>query len=297
MKAAFIGTVASSLIGLKALLKSGVEVTAVLTRRRSPGNADYVDLKPFCDQNGLPCFYAEPIIKEEALYFLRQSQPEIIFCLGWSNLLSAEVLASAPMGCVGFHPAPLPRGRGRHPIIWALILGLKETASTFFLMDGGVDSGDIIHQQTVQIGLEDDATSLYDRIMEVASAQIMQLVPQLVNHSYERRPQDHAYASYWRKRSRADGHIDFRMTSESIYNLVRALRPPYLGATVKLGDREHKVWQVGRVLAAHPGDSTQEPGKVLHVQGRRVMVQCGDGAVELLEHELESLPQPGDYLI
>jgi methionyl-tRNA formyltransferase len=63
------------------------------------------------------------------------------FCLGWSNLLKAEILKAAPLGVIGFHPAALPANRGRHPLIWALGLGLDETATTFFFMDKGADRG------------------------------------------------------------------------------------------------------------------------------------------------------------
>ena len=71
--------------------------------------------------------------------------------MGWSRIIGKELLAVPPKGIVGYHPAALPANRGRHPIIWALALGLKETASTFFFMDNGADSGPIISQKSLII--------------------------------------------------------------------------------------------------------------------------------------------------
>ena len=97
--------------------------------------------------------------------------PDAIYCFGWSHLLSQEVLRAAPLGCVGYHPALLPWNRGRHPIIWALALGLSQTGSTFFLMDEGADTGDILSQRTVPIEDEDDAGTLYEKLKAVACNQ------------------------------------------------------------------------------------------------------------------------------
>ena len=76
------------------------------------------------------------------------------------------------MGVLGYHPAELPKNRGRHPIIWALVLGLKRTASTFFFMDEGADTGDILSQYKINISKNDNAETLYNRIIEVAMKQV-----------------------------------------------------------------------------------------------------------------------------
>ena len=88
-----------------------------------------------------------------------------------SRLLKEEILSIAPFGVVGFHATALPANRGRHPIIWALVLGLSETASTFFFMDEGADSGDILSQYKLSISENDNAESLYKKVIKVASVQ------------------------------------------------------------------------------------------------------------------------------
>ena len=88
----------------------------------------------------------------------------MIFCFGWSSLLKERVLNIPPMGVIGYHPAKLPENRGRHPLIWAIALGLENSASTFFFMDKGADSGDILSQVDFNISYQDDAQSVYQKV-------------------------------------------------------------------------------------------------------------------------------------
>ena len=121
-------------------------------------------------------------INEEKVYkFIENIQPEIAFCFGWSQLIKDNIIKKIPQGIIGFHPAALPKNRGRHPIIWALVLGLQETASTFFMMDASADTGDIVSQKIVKISYEDDAATLYQKIMTIACEQVVELWEQLQN--------------------------------------------------------------------------------------------------------------------
>ena len=135
-----------------------------------------------------------------------------------------------PLGVVGFHPAALPANRGRHPIIWSLVLGLDKTASTFFFMDAGADSGDILSQREILISDQDDARTLYNKVTEMALSQIEEFLPALASGSAQRVTQSPLEASSWRKRRKTDGVIDWRMSAQSIHNLVRGLSKPYVGA-------------------------------------------------------------------
>ena len=128
-----------------------------------------------------------------------------------------------PLGVVGYHPAALPANRGRHPLIWALVLGLEKTASTFFFMDEGVDSGDILSQRSITITWDDDARTLYCRVTATALDQIGEFVSALISGNYLRTSQDKSKVSYWRKRESNDGKIDWRMSAKSIHNLVCGL--------------------------------------------------------------------------
>jgi len=165
---------------------------------------------------------------------LKSLDLDYIFCFEWSKLLKKEILEILKHGVIGYHPAALLKNRGRHPLIWALVLGLEETASTFFFMDEWVDSGDILSQKRIEITYEDDAMSLYNKIIEIAKKRLEELLPDLYRFSYKRIPQDHSKANYWRKRTEDDGKIDFRMSSRAIYNLVRGLTSTICWGTFNL---------------------------------------------------------------
>ncbi|WP_337996593.1 methionyl-tRNA formyltransferase [Oleispirillum naphthae] len=294
LRAVFIGCVHSSLAMLEELLTvPGLEICGVVTRQASTVNADFTDLSPLARANGIPVFHAEGSGQDEMAAWIRDRGADICFCLGWSYLLNPAVLAAAPRGVVGYHPALLPRNRGRHPLIWALVLGLTETGSTFFLMDAGADSGPILSQERIPIADDDDAGILYGKMIATARAQVRQLALGLCAGTAAAVPQDASRASNWRKRGRADGQIDWRMPASGIHNLVRALAPPYPGAHALFRGAEVKVWKT-RLGPGGPADV--EPGCVLGVAGNDIRVQCGEGTLILERHEFGPGLRPGDYL-
>jgi methionyl-tRNA formyltransferase len=293
MRIVFIGTVEFSKLALEHLVTLGAEIAGICTLKESKFNADHVDLTSVGVEHGIPCFYADDINSTEALMWIKSKAPDVIFCFGWSKLLKQEWLTLAPIGVVGFHPAALPANRGRHPIIWALVLGLDKTASTFFFMDAGADSGDILSQREILISDQDDARTLYNKVTEAALAQIEEFLPQLANGSVQRIKQGQLHVNTWRKRGRADGIIDWRMSAQSIHNLVRGLTGPYVGAHFLAEGKEIKVW---KTLVYRPVENNIEPGKVLAHSANGPVVKCGEGAICLIEIEPTFVPNVGDYL-
>jgi len=296
MKIAFIGCVKFSAALLEVLLDHpDAELVGLVTCRESSINADFYDLRPLVQQVDCPVFEFKFTDDNQTAMttWLRKCQPEVIYCFGWSRLLPPEILAIPPLGVVGYHPAALPQNRGRHPIIWALALGLKHTASTFFFMDEAADSGDILDQIPVTIEPNDNAGNLYHKLINVAQPQLKTLTTGLATGNIQRTPQDHSNANYWRKRSVADGCIDWRMSAQSIHNLIRALAPPYPGAHHEQGEQEIKIWRARPVATSN---TNWEPGKVLSVNHHHITIKCGEGAIELLEHDFQTLPREGRYL-
>ena len=191
------------------------------------------------------------------------------------------------------YPSALPANRGRHPLIWALVLGLRETASSFFLMEATADSGALVDQRPIKIDEDDDAPKLYDKVLAVIPQQVIAIIDRANVGQLDGLPQDHMKANIWRKRVPADGCIDWRMPAQGVHRLVNALTRPYPGADFKYEGRHIKVWKSAVVLGSLPN---QEPGKVLSVVGRQVTVKCGVDALCLVEHELLTLPKEGGYL-
>jgi methionyl-tRNA formyltransferase len=294
MKVIFIGTVKFSKRALQKLLELEVDVVGVVTKAKSDFNADFANLGEVCLERNIPCKQVRNINHPNNVAWIKTLSPDIIFCFGWSSLLKPEILSIAPMGVVGYHPALLPQNKGRHPIIWALVLGQQKTGSTFFFMDEGADTGDILSQKELQIVYEDDAGSLYRKLTGLALEQIEAFIPQLQEKRY-RRIQQAGRGNSWRKRGRKDGEIDWRMNSESIRNLVRALTRPYVGAHFIYKDSEYKVWKCEVPDMAF--DSNIEPGKVIGLEKGQLLVKTGDAAIMLTEFDLIENIAVGEYLI
>ncbi len=294
MNIILIGTVKFTESVLQVLVAlEDVVVKGVISMKSSSFNADYVDLEPLCRANDIDLLHTPDVNSDEAISWITERSPEVIFCFGWSRMIKKKVLQICPLGVIGFHPAALPYNRGRHPIIWPLVLGLRETASTFFFMDEGADTGDILSQCKIHIYFEDRALDLYNRITQMALDQIKSFLPKLISGNFDRIPQGKSSGNFWRKRNKDDGCIDFRMSSQGIYNLVRALSKPYVGAHISIGDNNFKVWD------SEPATTEMyniEPGKVLDIAGKKILVKTGDSAIWLTDHEIARKVKIGDYL-
>lgn len=293
MRIVFIGTVEFSKHALYRLLAMNADIVGVCTLQESKFNADHFDLSSVSETYGIPWRYTEDINSEASTNWIKDKAPDVIFCFGWSRLLKQDLISLAPLGVVGFHPAALPANRGRHPLIWALVLGLDKTASTFFFMDAGADSGDILSQRQIIIDDEDDARTLYEKVTQIALEQIQEFVPLLATRTFQRHKQDHRLANTWRKRGRADGEIDWRMSAHSIHNLVRGLTKPYVGAHFICNEKEIKVWKTS-VVSDTPHNL--EPGKIMMQTGANYIIKCGQDAICLLITEPPLELTLGNYI-
>ena len=293
-KILFIGTVEFSYKALSTLIENKFEIVGILSKKESNFNSDYYDLTPLAEDNNIPILYRTKDNKDEIISFIKSLNPDIIYCFGWSHILTKNILSIPRYGVIGFHPAELPNNRGRHPIIWALFLGLKQTASTFFIMDEGADTGDIISQEKIKI-IDDNAYTLYNKIISVALKQIVTFTIELETKDVflNKIKQDKTQGNSWRKRTKMDGKIDFRMTSNAILNLVNALSSPYVGAHVEFQNQDVKIW---KVRDEKSNISNFEPGKVLEIIGNDIIVKTYDGSIRILDHEFKITPTKGEYL-
>lgn len=299
MKLVFIGCVQFSFTTLSRLLpfnNSKLEIVGVITKESSAFNADFASLVPLAIENNIPYYIAKRNDQQGMLNWLKKLSPDIIYCFGWAYLLNESILRLPKIGVVGYHPAALPQNRGRHPIIWALALGLQKTASTFFFMDQGADSGDILSQRFLPILSSDDASTLYHKLTETACNQITEFTPKLISGNFKRMVQDHSKANYWRKRNKVDGEIDWRMSAICIHNLVRALTHPYAGAHFVYDRKDVKVWKTLLVENSNREYENIEGGKIVEIDGPEILVKCGWGLLKLIEYDCNLSFKVGWYL-
>ena len=256
-------------------------------------NADFFDIGKISLKNNIPTIYSSDINTKKIYYWIKNKKPDVIFCLGWSRLIKKSLLKSSSMGIIGFHPTALPMNRGRHPIIWTLALGLKKTATTFFFMNENADGGDIISQRAINVSKNENAQSLYKKIITNASIQIKEIIEKLNKNTLVRVKQNRKEATFWRKRYPEDGKIDWRMSSKNISDLVKALSKPYLGAHFFFDGRKIILSKFSLVKVKN---KNIEPGKIIFYLKSKPVVKCGDNAICMLKTYPKIRLKVGDYL-
>lgn len=284
MRVALVGSVSSSACSLRGLARGGVEICGVLgiPPEHAAGISDYCDLAPVAAEVSAPYQPFARIGEPAVLAFLRRQRPDLLLAIGLSQLLPEEIVALAPAGAVGFHPTPLPRGRGRAPVAWTILLEQPAAANLFFLTSEA-DAGDIIAQRPVEVRTRDYAQDLIDRTNGVLEEMIVELSPAIRAGRLPRSAQDHAGASWYGKRTPEDGRIDWRRPAGEIDRLIRAVSRPYPGAFTHLRGERLLVWR----CEPHARDDHHGTvGQILRTDGRRgALVQCGSGLLWLVEVE------------
>ena len=293
MRILFIGAVKFSAITLTKLLKKRVNIVGICTLENSIFNSDHKDLTIIAEEYKIPVKYTPDINKDENLKWIKEMNPDIIFCFGWSKLIKKQLLSIPHLGIIGYHPSKIPHNRGRHPLIWALVLGLNKTASTFFKIDEGPDTGDILLQQDILISKNDNAQTLYNKVTKVALCQIDEILEQLNKKQLKLKKQNLIVGNVWRKRTKSDGIIDWRMSASMIYNLVRGLTKPYPGAHFQYENKEIKVWGCKVIKSSK---INVEPGKILKVNSDGILVKVGNNAILLTDIEPKIIIKQNQYL-
>ena len=286
---ALIGCVVSSEIAFKELLSFHSEnycFSTLVTLKKSNFNSDFVDLTPLADKANIKVLFAEDNNDEELLKKLKERGVNLVLVIGWSKLIKEPMLSSFEYGMIGYHPAKLPLNRGRHPIIWSLALGLKETASTFFKLGEGADEGPICNQSIISINDTDRSIDLYNKLMQEVPVQINQILKGFIDETIIFTEQNEELATYWRKRNDNDGRIDWRMSSRNIFNLVRALYTPYPGAYFEYKDARISVFDCE---FTNYNDESAEPGKIIDVGSDFFIVKTGDTALKINNSSLRGI--------
>tara|TARA_B100001059_G_scaffold235873_1_gene283431 strand:+ start:3239 stop:4129 length:891 start_codon:yes stop_codon:yes gene_type:complete len=295
LRSFLIGCVQSSQVALDTLIAlPEVDLVGVYTAKKQGVNSDFLDVATHPRLGETPIYYAEDIDHVGLCKILQIHEVDILWVIGWSKLIPEKVLSVPRIAALGYHPAALPKNRGRHPIIWALALGLEKTASTLFILEPGADSGPIVDQRGCEIGVDDYAQDVYAKLVSMLPLQITDVVQNICSGKFAPRKQNENEATYWRKREPRDGVIDWRMSAASIQNLVRALAHPYVGAEFLVGSVPIKVWRSDIVTDVIAEDI--EPGKVLSVSQSGVLVKAGDGAIMLREFHGDHDFVAGEYL-
>ncbi|HLF67870.1 MAG TPA: methionyl-tRNA formyltransferase [Gaiellaceae bacterium] len=269
---------------LDAAAEAGAEVVGVVTLPGpiDPKRSGQCSFDEVASRLGAELVETRDVNSEETVAAVAALDPELIFVVGWSQLVREPFIALACEGVFGMHPTLLPRHRGRAPIPWAILSGLARTGVTLFeIVDATADSGAIVGQVVVEIGPDETATTLFDKLAVAHVELVREVVPRLLTRSAQRIPQDSLRASAWPKRRPADGIIDWETRAPYLYDWVRAQTRPYPGAFTWAGEEKVVVWRARPVELPEPAPA----GTIVDAGGEGAVVACGEGALLLEEIE------------
>jgi methionyl-tRNA formyltransferase len=274
---------------LVAAAESGCEIVGVVTLPGpiDPNRSGQCSFDEVAARLGAELVETTDVNSDETLDTISRLDPELVFVVGWSQLVRDPFIALARGGVFGMHPTLLPRHRGRAPIPWTILSGLARTGVTLFeIVDATADSGAIVGQVVVDVEPDDTATTLFDRLAEAHVELIRECVPPILAGTAPRVPQDPARASAWPKRTPVDGIIDWETRARYLYDWVRAQTRPYPGAFTYLGDEKVVVWRARPVKL----EESAPAGTIVAEGPEGPVVACGEGALVLEEVETGAGP-------
>ncbi len=283
VKTVLIGSVNSTRRMLEKLVEH--HLTPALVLGYEPAStlnlSGFASLREDCALCSIPF---EPFLAiNDHVEMIQATKPDVIFVVGLSQLVSDEIINSASIGAVGFHPTRLPKGRGRAAIPW-MILTNTPGAATFFVLESEADAGPILAQSPFPVLPADTAQTVESRVLDAMSDALDDWLPSLARFEWNPRPQDELVASSLGIRRPPDGVIEWSDSADNIDRLVRATTRPYPGAYTFLRDERVRVFKT-RIDKGQPIIGVT--GRVLQMAGQEAMVQTGNGHLWLIDYEIE----------
>jgi len=226
---------------LKILLKIGVVPKLIVGNFDDSGkDIWHQSLVRLALENRLPTIKNKRVKDPFVCNKIIKLNPEIIFCIGGTQIIPQNVLDIPKLGCLNIHPAFLPKYRGRFSTVHALFNGEKYTGVSAHWMDEGIDSGPVIFQKKIKIDKDDTAKSLYDKFTKEGSILFAKIVDLwLKDQRIISVPQNEKQATFYSKKLPNNGEINWNWDGGKILRFIKAMTfEPFSPATFKIGDKE-----------------------------------------------------------
>jgi methionyl-tRNA formyltransferase len=289
MRIVFAGTGDIGVPSLEWLLRSGHTVPGVLTQPDKPVGRHQVlqasAIKQIALREGLPVQQPPRLRDPAAVEALRAWAPEVLVVMAYGQILPPAVLTLPTVACLNLHASLLPRHRGAAPIQAAIEAGDRESGVTVMYMAEGLDTGDILLEQRLELRRRETGGSLHDRLGLLAPAALEAALERLSQGTAPRTPQDNALATYAPKLTREHGLLSWESPG-AVDRRVRAMNP-WPGAYTTLPGPEARKLKVFSAIQSRTPSGGAVPGTVLATERRGVLVAAGAGSVWLTEVQLE----------
>lgn len=291
MKVVFMGTPDFAKESLEALYNANHEILAVVTNPDKPKGRGMKmvasPVKEFAIEKGLKIYQPLKVRNnEEFINEINNLEPEVICVVAYGKILPKEILDIPKYGCINVHGSLLPKYRGAAPIQWAVLNGDKATGITTMYMDVGMDTGDMILKEKVEIGEDETTGELWERLSKIGGKLLVETLERIENGTVTRQKQgeDFTMAPMLDK---SIAKIDWKnQTAMQIKNLVRGLNP-IMGAYTFLNGKKIKFWKVQ--LLENSSKNNLEPGTILLSDTKKGLhIQANGGIINVLEIQGEN---------
>ncbi len=292
LKIVFMGTPDFAATILEELLKVYLVLGVVTQPDKPKGRGKemtYSPVKELAVKHELPVYQPIKAKDPEFLEQLKQLKPDVIVVAAFGQILPKVLLEIPKFGCINVHASLLPKYRGAAPIQYSVIDGEKETGITIMYMDVGIDTGDIILQDTVPIAPEETGGSLFNKMAVQGAASIIKALRQIEAGEVTRTPQDNEKATYVKMISKEMGKLDFTKSAKQLERLIRGLNP-WPSAYTFLEGKSLKLWQAAAEPVANGQEllwKDYEPGMIAEVRDDALVIMTGDGLLVVKELQLE----------
>ena len=284
MRVVFMGTPDIAATCLKRILADGFEVVGVYTQPDRPKGRGmkmiYSAVKEVALAENIPIFQPENFKADEDVEALRALNPDVIAVVAYGRILPQRVLDIPAKGCVNIHASLLPQYRGSAPYQWAVLDGLKETGVSAQHMALKMDAGDIIDVEKTEIGENETAGELLDRLAVLGADLLSRVLAKFEKGDVAGVPQKEEDVTFAPMLDKAMCPIDWTKTAQQVHNHVRGLHP-WPVATMELQDQKFKV-HATRIV-----EGSGEPGEILGLTKTGLKIACGEGAVEVISLQAE----------
>ena len=280
MRIVFMGTPEFAVAPLKELIRNGYEITGVFTQPDRPKGRGKKPapspVKIAAEEAGIPVFQPERI-RKTGIEDLRNLKPDLCITAAFGQILSQEILDIPPMGNINVHASLLPKHRGAAPIAYAIMNGDRQAGVTTMFMDAGIDTGDMLLQESTDIGESETCGELTERLSRIGADLLIRTVRQLETGKLERKPQNHEEMTYDPMLDKQMGIVDFSLDSNLVRGRINGLNPwPCVSVPIQ-GERL-------KLLRAANSLETGVPGSVISSDPKNgLVIACGRGSVRILE--------------
>ncbi len=278
MRVVFMGTPDIGATCLKRILADGFEVVGVYTQPDRPKGRHMKlmasPVKEVALAAGIPVFQPENFRDEESVEQLRALKPDVCAVVAYGRILPQKVLDIPPLGCINIHASILPQYRGSAPYQWAVLDGLTQTGVSAQFMSRGVDEGDVIDVAKTDIGENETAGELLDRLAVLAAELLSGTLDSVSRGIASAVPQDNAKATFAPMLDKSMCPIEWSRTARQIHNQVRGLNP-WPVATAEIGGKAFKIHQT----VVLDETTAKAPGTPVALSKTGLKIACGGGSV------------------